>query len=77
MGIFHRAIFSQNHDLLYFGKVLWVLFSRKRIFENSFIGIHQARSKLAIVYTRDARNGDPCQVVQYYGYGHTRLRHAD
>lgn len=26
------------------------------------------RSKLAIVYTRDVRNGDFCQVVQYFGY---------
>ena len=40
-------------------------------FQNSFVDIHQARSKLAIVYTRDARNGDPGQVVQYYGYGCT------
>ena len=40
---------------------------RRRKFSNSFI---QAKSKLAIVCTRDAQ-GDPCQVVQYYGYGHT------
>ena len=39
-----------------------VIFSRKRF---SFIHIHQARSKLAIVCTRDARSGDHCQVVQY------------
>ena len=28
--------------------------------------IYQVRSKL--VYTRDAHNGDFCQVVQYFGY---------
>ena len=32
----------------------------------------RAWNKLAIVYTRDARNGDLCQVVQYYGYVRTR-----
>ena len=32
-------------------------------FSNSFIDSHQVRSKLAIVYTRDSRNRDVCQVV--------------
>ena len=36
-------------------------------FRNSFIGIHQAQSKLTIVCITDARNRDPCQIVQYYG----------
>ena len=38
--------------------VLWNIFN-VRI---SFIDIHQVRSKLAIAYTRDACNGDLCQV---------------
>ena len=33
---------------------------------NFKIHIPQVRSTLAIFYTRDAHNGDPCQVVQYY-----------
>ena len=36
-----------------------------------------AASKLAIAYTRDAHNGDLCQVVQYYGYVHTRWWHVN
>ena len=44
-------------------------FSRKANF-SKFIYWHT--KQVAIVYTRDTRNGDLCQVVQYYGYGQTR-----
>ena len=62
-GIFCEAKFSQNFDPVYYRK-----FTRKAKFPNSFIDIHQAQNKMAIVYTRDARNEDFCQVVQYCGY---------
>ena len=44
----------------------WLNFCGSK-FRKPFIDIHQAHSKLAIVYTRDFHNGDLCQVVQYYG----------
>ena len=69
MGIFRRAKFSGKSSPLYYGKFSWVnFFLQKANFRNSFIDIHQVQSKLAIVYTRDARNRDLCQVVQYCGY---------
>ena len=37
--------------------------SGKHIFQNSFIDIYQAQSRLAIVYTRDACNEDFCSIM--------------
>ena len=51
--VFFAGKISYMIALLYHGKFLWVKFSRKRIFD-----IHQACMKVAIVYTRDAPNGD-------------------
>ena len=48
----------------YSGYFLWGKIFVEANFRNSFIDIHQARSKLAIVCITDAHNGDPCQIVQ-------------
>jgi len=40
-----------------------MLLSGKHIFQNSFIDIYQAQSRLAIVYTRDDCNEDFCHIV--------------
>ena len=63
-GIFCGAKFLHNYNLFYYVYFSQVKFSRKQI---SIIDIH----KVAIVCTRDVRNSDVCQVVQYYGYGRT------
>ena len=69
-----KAPFSRSHTLGQLDSegavMLWTRCCER--WESEFvrrrdIDIHQAQSKLAIFYTRDARNGDFCQVVQYCG----------
>jgi len=64
-----RVFFLQGKISAEPSSISRVKFSRKQIL---LTFTKREVLKPAIVYTKDARNGDLCQIMQYYGYGRTR-----